>query len=222
MIAFGTAVSHDETYERVALPGIRRAAEPDCHVLVRTGHDSIQRPYNEMLDEAAGLPDLEALVLLHQDFELTDDSLPARIRRVMRDPRVGLIGSLGGRTSRLHCWTEPDQLSGTAMAPGVETRHSTGTHEVDAVDGSLLVIAPWVVRSVRFAESLAPNFHGYDVDFSFRVRAVAGKVVCDDIPYFHHMSLRTDHDAIRLAGIDLARMWDTSLRPVEWSAAFEC
>jgi hypothetical protein len=220
MIVFGTAISDEETYERVAQPGIRRASEHDSLVMTRKGHDSIQSPYNEMLEEAASLPDLEALVLLHQDLELTDDSLPERSRRLMRDGRVGLIGALGGKGSRLHLWTEPEELFGTAKVPGFEVRYSDDPREVDGVDGALLVIAPWVVRSVRFADALAENFHGYDVDFALRVRAVGGKVVCDDIPYCHHMAVRNDHDALRLAGIDLATMWDPELRPREWAAAF--
>jgi hypothetical protein len=221
MIAFGTAVSDRATYERVALPGIGLAAESDSVILAKEGYGSIQGPYNQMLSEAASFPDLEALVLMHEDFELTDDSLGARVRRLLRDPRVGLIGALGGRNARLHCWTEVEDHYGTSMAPGISVRHSTGSSEVDGVDGSLLVIAPWAVRALCFNESLAEHFHGYDVDFSLRVQAMGGTVICDDIPYFHHMRDRSDYEARRLAGIALARMWDPELRPREWEAAFQ-
>jgi GT2 family glycosyltransferase len=223
MLAFGTAISDRDAYDRFAAAGISRAAEPGSAILTRSGRDSIQQPYNEMLEEAADITDLEALVLLHQDLELTDDSLPARLRAQLRDPRVGLVGLLGGRSTMLHLWTKTEDLYGTSMAPGVEARHSTGSHEVDAVDGSLLAIAPWAVRSLRFSEALADDFHGYDVDFSMRVRAAGGRVICDDIPYFHHMSPQTPNDveAIGRAGVALARMWDPALRPPEWEAAFQ-
>ncbi len=222
MIVFGTAISDREVYERIALPSIRRVREPDSPVLVREGYDSIQRPYNEMMDEAAGHPELEALILLHQDLELTDGSLLSRVRPLLKDPRTGLIGLLGACKVRLHCWTATENLFGTSVAPGVEIRHSVGSHEVQGVDGAMLVMAPWVVRSIRFGEALAERFHGYDVDFSLRVRAAGGRVICNDVPYIHHMSRlwEDDREAIRDAGIALARMWDPALRPREWAPAF--
>ena len=221
MIAFGVAITDPATFERVALPGIRRVAEPGARIFAKRGFDSIQQPYNEILEEAGELSGLEALVLLHQDLELTDDSLPRRARALLSDPRVGLIGALGARNLRLHCWTKAEEVYGIAMAPGLEARLSTGPVDVDGVDGALLVIAPWVVRTLRFNEELREHFHGYDVDFSLRVGAAGGRVVCDDIPYFHHMAPRTDHDAVRSAGVALAQMWDSDLRPRAWAPAFQ-
>lgn len=221
MIVFGAAVSDRETYERFALTGIRRVAEPDSVIVPHEGHASIQAPYNMLMEQAAGYDDLEALVLLHQDLELLDDSLLRRVRALFADPRVGVVGSFGGRSISLHRWTETTDLYGSAVVPGIERRFNPGPAEVEVVDGQLLVVAPWAVRSLRFGESLAKNFHGYDVDFCWRVRAVGGTAVCDDIPYCHHTAKRKDHDAIRRAGIDLALMWDPALRPPEWQAAFQ-
>jgi len=226
MIVFGTAISDRTTYEEIALPGIRRAAEPDSAIIVREGYDSIQRPYNEIMDEAAALPDLEALVLLHQDLELTDGSLPARIRRLSGDPRIGLIGSFGARDVRLHCGfavAKTETLFGTASVEGFEARHSSGAHEVELVDGSLLVVSPWATRSIRFYEPLAEHFHGYDIDFSQRVRAAGGRVICDDIPYVHRMRRPyTDDDraAYRAMCGVISRMWEPEIRPAEWAPAF--
>jgi Glycosyltransferase like family len=221
MIAFGVAISDQATYEEVALPGIERAAEPGSPILTRAGlpiHDA----YNEIIDEAAEAPDLEALALLHQDLELTDDSLPRRARRLLGgDSRIGLIGALGARDVTLHLWLASRRLYGTVAAPGLQRRFSSGSHEVEGVDGALLVLAPWAARGLRFGKPPAGGFHGYDVDISARVRAHGGKVVCDDIPYFHHRSAKADHDAQRLAGIALARSWDPALRPREWAPAFQ-
>lgn len=219
MIAFGAAVTDRATYERIALPGIRRAAEPDSAILTRHDRDSIQRPYNEMLDEAAALPGLEALVLPHQDVELLDDSLPERVRQVFADPQVGLVGPLGGVGSKAHCWLWPERGYGT-MNPGLRPPVA-GSQEVDALDGALLVLAPWVVRTLRFDERLAECFHGYDVDIALRVAAHGGKVICRDIPARHRRQPRDEHEAQRVAGVALARMWDPSIRPREWQAAFQ-
>jgi hypothetical protein len=224
VIAFGTAVSDPVAYERIALPGIERVAEADSAMLTRNGFDSIQRPCNEMLDEAAAMPGLEALVLLHQDLELVDESLPERVRRVFADPRAGLLGALGGRITRFHCWLAPDEILGFALGPehlDEEIHITTGPREVDGVDGALLIVAPWAVRSIRFGEASPKRFHGYDVDFSARVRAAGGRVICEDIVCRHHMTVKDDYEAQRQAGVALARMWDPALRPREWGPAFQ-
>ncbi len=222
VVVFGSAVSNRSTYERIALPSIRRVAETDSAILVREGYDSIQQPYNELMDEAAAQPGLEALILIHQDLELTDDSLLIRARALLKDPRTGLIGALGGREGKPHRWLEPGRLYGSSMAPGIAVAHSTGSHQVEGVDGQLLVVAPWVVRSVRFSERLAESFHGYDADFSVRVRARGGRVICDDIPYFHHMSREWgDPGPILRSARLLSEMWEPSLRPREWGPAFQ-
>lgn len=220
MIVFGTAVSDWAIYEEAALPGIERAAEPDSLALTRTGL-SIADAYNEMMIEAAGQPDLEALVLLHQDLELTDDSLPRRVRPLFGDPRVGLVGSLGARNVTLHLWLASRELYGSVVATGIERHFTTGAQEVEGVDGALLVLAPWGVRALRFGEMPGVPFHGYDADISLRVRAHGGTVLCDDIPHFHHRVAKDDFGAQRQAGVELARMWDPVLRPREWGPSFQ-
>jgi Glycosyltransferase like family len=220
VIAFGVSISDEAKYGELALPGIRRATEPDSPILTRTGA-SIQRGYNEMMAEIAPRPDLEALVFLHQDLELTDHSLPTRVRRLLADPLVGLVGALGARDITPHLWPAPGKLYGTFREPTGEHRFSRGAHEVEGVDGILLVLAPWVVRGHRFAERLADGFHGYDVDICRRVRAYGGKVICDDIPYFHHRNPTTDFRAQGIAGVALAQMWEPALRPRQWAPAFQ-
>jgi hypothetical protein len=220
MIAFGIAITDRAVYEWFALPGIERAAEPDSAILTRTDR-SIWRAYDELMDEAAGLVGLEALILLHQDLELTDGSLPGRLRRLFEDPRTGLVGSLGARNATLHTWLASRELYGSVTAPGIDRRFSTGPQQVDGVDGALLALAPWVVRGLRFGEAPAGGFHGYDVEISARVRAHGGEVVADDIPHYHHRVPKDDFDAHRLAGIALARRWDPDQRPREWGPAFQ-
>ena len=222
MIAFGVAISDQAAFERLALPGIERAAEPDSALLTRRGLP-IHRAYNELLDEAAALPGLEALALLHQDYELTDASLPARVRRLFRDPCVGLAGSLGARNAVLHLWLASRELYGGVAAPGIERRFSEGPREVDGLDGALLVLAPWVVRGLRFGELEPGGFHGYDVEISMRVRAHGGTILCEDMPHFHHRprAERDDYEAQRRAAVALARRWDPRLRPREWAPSFQ-
>lgn len=226
MVGFATAITDRATYDETALPGIQRAAEADSAILTRFGCDSIQRAYNEIMDEAATMSGLEALVFLHQDLELLDESLPRRVRRVFEDPTVGVFGALGGRLTNLHRWLAPDgKVFGYQIGPdrpaGDDPSITVGSHEVDVVDGALIVAAPWVTRYLRFSEALAGGFHGYDVDISARVRAHGGKVICEDIPCYHHRRIGDDYDGQRDAGAALARMWDPLLRPREWRSSFQ-
>lgn len=221
MVVFGVAVTDRELFEAIAQPSIRRVAEPDSVVLTRHDRDSIQEPYNEFLEQASRYSSLEALVLLHQDLELLDDSLLRRARPLLSEPGVGLIGAFGGRRVPPHYWSEAETLFGRAVTPTVDFHHSAGAHEVEVVDGQLLVVAPWVVRTLRFSEALAADFHGYDVDFSMRVRAAGGRVVCDDVPYCHRMARPwSDPVAVRRAGWEVAKMWDPAIRPPEWAPTF--
>jgi GT2 family glycosyltransferase len=59
-------------------------------------------------------------------------------------------------------------------------------HDVDAVDGLLLVLSPWAVRNLRFDEDRFTGFHGYDADICFQARAAGKRVVVDEIAVVHH------------------------------------
>ena len=52
----------------------------------------------------------------------------------------------------------------------------------------MLALSPWVVRNVRFDESLG-QLHGYDFDFCLQVREAGKKVVTADFQAIHHHKL---------------------------------
>ena len=98
MIAFAVCVGSPEKFRRYALPGIGLAAEADSVVAEVTTDTSIFTAYNEVLDAVGARPDLEALVLLHEDAEIVDAELCAKLRRRLADPGVALVGPIGART----------------------------------------------------------------------------------------------------------------------------
>jgi GT2 family glycosyltransferase len=175
MIVFGLAVSNEQQLREWAMPGIERVAENDSRVIVQRGFDSIQVPYNLILDEAALIPDLEAVVLLHQDTEIDDPLLLRKVRHAFADPRVAVVGPIGGTKVRGLAWWEGDSF-GRVAAPNVtfdRVVHAEvpfGWHLVEAVDGLMLVLSPWAAREIRFDEGFARYFHGYDVDYCFQAR----------------------------------------------------
>ena len=185
MIAFATCVGSPETYRRRALAGLRRVSEPDSQ-LIEADADagSISAAYNEILDHAATLDGLEALVLLHEDVELVDPAFCARIRARLAAPAVAVIGAIGAVGVRSLAWWE-----GSGRGRVVESR---GTIDfggapcaVDTVDGLLLVLSPWAVANLRF-DGDATGFHGYDAELCFRARAAGREVWVDDLPLVHH------------------------------------
>jgi len=224
MIAFGSPITAPEVYERCAKPGIDRVAEPHSRVFAFRAMSSIFRSYNVILEQAAPLEDLEALVLLHQDTEIVDPDFCAKVREILRDPDVAVAGCIGAIGVRSIAWWEGSVTwasfvhryseHGGGDLPGfswdVENRLPYARlGEVDVVDGFLMVLSPWVVRNLRFDESLG-EFHGYDLDFCLQVREAGRKVVTADFRAIHHRPLEMipDPEPWVAAHIAVAEKWD--------------
>jgi hypothetical protein len=224
MIAFGTSITKPEVFRRCAEPGIRRAAEPSSEVLAGPAAGTIFRSYNALLDRAAELDDLEALVLVHQDTELVDADLCAKVRDALADPEIGVVGCVGAIGVRSIAWWE----ASVTLASFVNRYEEHGggdlrsfswtwdeappyahTGEVETLDGFLLVLSPWTVRNVRFDEALA-GFHGYDLDFCLQVREAGRKVVTADLRAIHHRPLEMipDPEPWIAAHVAVAEKWD--------------
>jgi hypothetical protein len=221
MIAFGSVVSDAEAYRRFAAAGVRLAAEPDSAVHVLSAVGSICRGYNLLLDTVAARDDeLEALVIVDSRTELSDPHFCARVREALRDPDVAVAGAVGARNVRTLAWWEGE----VSAAPVVHRYYEHGggeldgygwarptapLGEVDAVDGFLLVLSPWAVRSVRFDENLATG-HGFDIDYCLQAREAGRKVVTADLRAIHHRTLELVSDfEIWVEGhIRLAEKWD--------------
>ena len=159
------------------------------------------RSYNLLLEKAAQLENLEALVLVHQDAEIVDDDFCAKVRKALSDPDVGVVGCVGALGVRSIAWWEGSvtwasfihrygeygggEITAFSWATdGMPAYAQTG--EVDTVDGFLIALSPWVVQNVRFDESLG-QLHGYD--FYFQVRSAGKKVVTDHFRAIHYHSL---------------------------------
>jgi hypothetical protein len=224
MIAFGSSITDPPMYERAAGPGIELAKEPDSVILARAAAGSIFRSYNMILDDAAKLDGLEALVLVHQDAQLTQADTCARVRKALADPEVGLAGCVGAVGVRSIAWwdgsvtwasfTHRYEEYGGGEVPafgweGQEKPPYAGLGEVETIDGFVIVCSPWVVQHCRFDESLG-KLHGYDFDFCLTVREAGKKVVTTDLQVIHHhgLDLVSNHDTWVQAHMDIAEKWD--------------
>lgn len=224
MIAFATATTKPDVYRRCAEPGIARAAEPDSVILAMPSIGSIFASYNALLDEFSGREDLEALVLIHQDAEIIEPDFCQIVRRALADPEVGLVGCVGAVGVRSIAWWE----ASVTLASFVNRYQEHGggdlasfsweweeapayarTGEVETLDGFVLVVSPWVVRNLRFDESLG-QFHGYDLDFCLQVRAAGRRVITADFRAVHHRQLEMlpDPEEWTEAHVKVAEKWD--------------
>jgi Glycosyltransferase like family len=223
VIAFGSSMTSPDIYKRWAQPGIQLAAEPDSQVFAFQAAGSIFRSYNLILDQAAALDDLEALVLVHQDAEIVDPDFCARLRRALSDPQVGVVGCVGASGVSNFAWWEGSVTWGSSFyrygelgggelsgATWNGNERSARTGDVDVVHGFLLALSPWTVRSIRFDESLGTLLHGYDVDLCMQVRAAGRKVMVADLKVAHHHSLDlvTEPESWVAAHVRLAEKWE--------------
>lgn len=216
MLAFGCATTDNEEYFSYAAPTIERVSESDSLLMRRHGFDTIHEPYNDMLAAVAGREDLEALVLLHQDVSIGDPYFAQRVRALLAAHEdVAVIGAAGARNVRGLAWWEGDRAAGLVDSPrlvpgGATIAHAHVNREVDAVDGILLVLSAWAVRTLRFDAALGP-FDGYDVDVCLQARALGGRVVVGDFrDVAHHVRGDSFFDRKRWVrgAIALSRKWE--------------
>ena len=141
MIAFAACIGSEEKFRRFAQPGLRLACEPDSPVAEVTTDSSIFSAYNEVLDAFAGYDDPEALVLLHEDLEITDSDFCGKLRRRLAEPDVAVVGVVGAVGVTSLAWWE-----GSGRGRCLESRglvdFGGGRHDVDTVDGLMIVLSP--------------------------------------------------------------------------------
>lgn len=200
MIAFGCSILMPEVYDRRAKVGLELAAERDSKIFAHAASGSIARSFNLMLDQAEALDLLEALVLVHEDAEIVDPSFCSKVRSAFEDPQVAVVGCVGATGVRDIAWWDGSvtwtsaayhygELGGAQMLWRVNGRNALqAPGEVDSVYGVVLALSPWVVRSLRFDESIG-ILHGYDFDICRQARAAGRKVMTADLEVAHHHSL---------------------------------
>lgn len=235
VVAIGSAITDPKKYERFVVPGIELCKEPDTEILSFASSGTLFRSYNLILDEAAKRDDLEFLVLIHQDAEITDPEFIQKIRAELADPDVALVGCAGAVGVRSIAWWEGavtwasfthkyDELGGgeipalTWLATNTPSYAKLG--EVDMIDGFVIGFSPWAIRNLRFDELTGGALHGYDFDICHQARERGKKVVTADLKVIHHHSIEliSDLDSWINAHIAFARKWEHMLPKPEGPA----
>lgn len=202
MIAFGCAIADEDKYRRCALPGIERSVAELGPIIELHGYDCLFRAYNEMLRQARANGSVDALVLLHEDTEITDDDFETEVERALAETPEAILGVLGSVGVTGIDWWVHDRTIGKAVLSAVEPWPSPalpliggetpvgpgGVGDVEALDGMILVMGRWAIENLSFDEALGPGFHGYDVDICFQARELGGRVRVVDIDISHHQN----------------------------------
>jgi GT2 family glycosyltransferase len=220
VIAFGCSIVAPDVYRRRAKAGFERVAEPGSAILAHAAGGSVARSYNLLFETAAKLPELEALVLVHEDAEIVDPAFCSKLRSALSDPEVGVVGCVGSRNVSDLAWWDGTgtwnsatyhygELGGGELRWQPDDAGPPG--EVDTVYGVMMAFSPWVVRNLRFEESIAVR-HGYDFDICRQARRAGRKVVAADLEIAHHHSLDVvkEPEVWVAAHMRAAELWDNS------------
>jgi hypothetical protein len=207
VFAYGVCVGGSARFETVLRPSLERAGLGP--VMSRTDQRSIFDAYNLLLDEAvARWPDLEGVVLVHEDVVIRNGGFEDRLREALSAPAAGLVGVVGGRGQTEMSWWKSRELFGhVAHATHVDD-YSRGIAHVDAVDGLLMALSPQAARTCRLDGRGYPGFHGYDSELCAVVRERGLRVLVADLDVFHDCK-PTDWRQPELwwAAFEWARRW---------------
>jgi hypothetical protein len=162
VIAFGIWVEDRARYARTLLPTIAAVAEPDSPLLESTTDGCVFEAYEEILDAAAAMPGLEAVVLVRDDVELRDPQLLARLRAALAEG-AAVVGAAGARHVTSLRWWEGEER----VAEG----------EAHVAGGGVLALASAAVRALRPDRAVWSGPHGAEEELCALARAAGGRVV---------------------------------------------
>jgi len=174
--AYGCCVGSWEKFQRNVVPHVG----PNRPLLALAGSDSIVFTYNLILDAFAG--DVDALVLLHDDLEITDPDAELKFADALAEDDVELVGVAGGGGKSLYWWEHDPVGHQPTDVMNIDFGRRTG--DVELIEGSIMVLSRWAIENVRF-DSRFTGFHGYD-EIAMQVRAQGKRVVVEDVDTHHH------------------------------------
>jgi hypothetical protein len=176
VIAYGACVGSWEKLRRNVVPQVQ-----DRALLALSGQTSIAVAYNTILD-AYTERDVDAVILLHDDLEITDPDAEAKFLTAIASG-AGLAGVAGGGARAGLAWWNEHPV-GHQRTDVMNIDFGTRTGEVELLEGSVLVFSPQAVKTLRF-DTRFPGFHGYD-EIAMAARAQMLPVAVVDVDTHHH------------------------------------
>lgn len=167
----------------------------DRPLMALSGQTSICAAYNSILNACDGRA-LDALILLHDDLEITDPQAEAKFLEAATGDDVAMVGVCGGKGDRTLAWWTSETV-GHQMTDSGMLDFGTRTGDVAFIEGSVMVFSPWAIQHLRFDETY-PGFLGYD-DVCLTARAAGKRVVVADVDTHHHSTVGFKSPAIAAA-----------------------
>lgn len=179
VVAYGSCVGSWEKMAANVIP--RTAGRP---LLGLSGQTSICTAYNTILDAYRGR-DVDALILLHDDLELTDPDAEGKFLAAFADD-VALVGVCGGKGDQTLAWWESERVGHQYTDSGL-LDFGPRSGDVAFIEGSIMVFTPWAVENLHF-DTRYPGFLGYD-DICLTAREMGKRVTVVDVDTHHHSTV---------------------------------
>ncbi len=207
-LVYVTLVADRQRYDTVAMPGILLAggADPECVVLEDA--PSAAKALNGVLERYRNDATVDGLVVLHEDCEITDEHFELAIRGRFNQTDVGIVGMIGSIDPPGLSWWDAEEKHGWVMETRGMIQFGLAEHDVDVVDGLLMVIGRRALDAgLRYDEDY-DAFHGYDLDLCMQARAAGLRVVAAG-GYVNHRTKTGygDVDAYQRADALFRRKW---------------
>jgi hypothetical protein len=188
-VGYGTCVGSWEKLYSNVIPRVGNRS-----LIGLSGQTSLCVAYNTILDAYRGR-NLDAVVLLHDDLEITDRDAEEKFLAALTDD-VALVGVCGGKGDKTLAWWTSETV-GHQMTDSGMLDFGARTGDVAFIEGSCMVFSPWAVENLRFDERY-PGFLGYD-DVCLTARAAGKRVTVVDVDTHHHSTVGFKSPAIAAA-----------------------
>lgn len=182
MIGYGSCVGDWGRFTRNVVASI-----PTGRPLIGLqGASSIAAGYNQILEAYRG-KDLAAVVLVHDDLQITDPNAEEKFLKALAEPDVALVGVAGGQGRDSLQWWNSEQV-GHQMTDSGLLDFGQRTGDVAFLEGSILAFSPWAVEHLRCDERYTDFRSGWD-DICLTALDAGMRNVVVDVGTHHHTTL---------------------------------
>lgn len=187
MIAYGSCVGDWGRFSR----NVAASVPPGRPLIGLQGATSLAAGYNQIVEayrRGSDVRDLEALILVHDDLEITDPDAEEKFLKALADPEVALVGVAGGKGRDSLLWWNSEKV-GHQMTDSGLLDFGSREGDVAFLEGSILVLSPWAVWNLSFDERYPDFRSGWD-DICLHTFDWAGKRnVVVDVDTHHHTTI---------------------------------
>jgi len=180
-VVYGVCVGSWDRLQANVVPRIG-----DRPLITVSGQTSIAVAYNAILHAAIEMQ-AEALILQHDDLEITDPDGEAKLLATLAIPDTGVVGVAGGLYGSGIAWWNHSPI-GHQQTDVRVIDFGIRSGSTQLLEGSLLTLSEWAVNHLTF-DTRYPGFHGYDVDISFQILQCGKGVKVADVETHHHTAM---------------------------------